>query len=85
MKELNISAGVYMRDFKFTTDSGIVNLHPSVGTHFMFTNQNYFDSYVCPPPVNILSRIVKVFIQNIKSRKMIVIVQRIYTFCVLHT
>ena len=28
--ELNIPCGIYMRDDKFTTDSGIVNLHPSV-------------------------------------------------------
>ena len=51
LNELNIPCGIYMRDDKFNTTSGIVNLHPSVGTHWvMFTNQNYFDSYGCPPP-----------------------------------
>ena len=54
--ELNIPCG----DDKFNTTSGIVNLHPSVGTHWViFTNQNYFDSYGCPPPLNIMS-----FIKN---------------------
>ena len=49
-----------MRDDKFTTTSGIVNLHPTKGTHWvMFTNQNYFDSYGCPPPTNIENQIKK--------------------------
>ena len=40
----------------FTTDSGIVNLHPTKGTHWvMFINEYYFDSYGCPPPINILN------------------------------
>ena len=47
LNELNIPCGIYMRDDKFNTTSGIVNLHPSVGTHWvMFTNQNYFDSFI---------------------------------------
>ena len=54
LKLMNTSCGIYMRDDKFTTTSGIVNLHPTKGTHWvMFTNQNYFDSYGCPPPLNI--------------------------------
>ena len=54
---MNISeCGIYMRDDKFTTPSGIVNLHPSVGTHcLMYTNKYYLDSYGCPPPLNIMS------------------------------
>ena len=44
----------------FTTTSGIVNLHPTKGTHWvMFTNQNYFDSNGCPPPTYILNHIKK--------------------------
>ena len=55
---MNTSCGIYMRDDKFITTSGIVNLHPTKGTHWvMFTNQNYFDSYGCPPPTNILNHI----------------------------
>ena len=39
--EINTVCGIYMRDDKFNTTSGIVNLHPSVGTHWvMCTNQN---------------------------------------------
>ena len=54
---MNITeCGIYMRDDKFTTDSGIVNLHPTKGTHWvMYTNKYYFDSYGCPPPLNIMS------------------------------
>ena len=48
--------GIYMRDDKFTTDYGIVNLHPTKGTRLvMYTNKNYFDSYGCPHPLNIMS------------------------------
>ena len=44
-----------MRDDKFSTPSEIVNLHPTKGTHWiMLSIQNYFDSYGCLPPVNIL-------------------------------
>ena len=47
-----------MRDDKFTTTSGIVNLHPTKGTHWvMFVTEFYFDSYGCPPPTNILNHI----------------------------
>ena len=54
------STGIYMRDDKFTTTSGIVNTHPSVGTHrVMFINEFYFDSYGCPPPTNIMNHIEK--------------------------
>ena len=49
-----------MRDAKFTTDSGIVNLHPTKGTHWViFVTEFYFDSYGCPPPTNILNHIKK--------------------------
>ena len=58
LKLMNTSCGIYMRDDKFITTSGIVNLHPTKGTHWvMFTNQNYFDSYGCPPPLNLTKQI----------------------------
>ena len=58
MNEMNISAGVYMRNDIFYTMPGIVNLQPSVGTQWvMFTNQNYFVSYGCPPPVNMTEQV----------------------------
>ena len=60
LKLMNTSCGIYMRDDKFTTTSGIVNLHPTKGTHWvMFNNEYYFDSYGCPPPTNILNHIKK--------------------------
>ena len=47
-----------MRDDNITTPSGIVNLHPTKGTHWvMFSNQKYFDSLGCPPPVNNIKQI----------------------------
>ena len=43
--------GIYFRDGPFRTDIGIVNLHPSKGTHWVcHVNEKYFESYgvVCP-------------------------------------
>ena len=43
--------GIYLRDGAFESDIGIVNLHPSKGTHWVcYINGIYFDSYgvVCP-------------------------------------
>ena len=43
--------GIYLRDGPFQYDKGIVNLHPSEGTHWVgYINENYFDSYGCVPP-----------------------------------
>ena len=43
--------GVYLRDGPFGSDVGVVNLHPSKGTHWVcYINENYFDSYGCAPP-----------------------------------
>ena len=45
------NVGIYLRDGPFSTDIGIVNLHPSKGLHWVFyITENYFDSYgvVCP-------------------------------------
>ena len=45
------NVGINLRDGPFSTDIGIVNLHPSKGSHWVcYINENYFDSYgvVCP-------------------------------------
>ena len=45
------NVGIYLRDGSFSSDIGIVNLHPLKGTHWVCCiNENYFDSYgvVCP-------------------------------------
>ena len=84
---MNITeCGIYIRDDKFNTTSGIVNLHPTKGTHWvMYRNQNYFDFNGCPPPLNITKKLIMVSIQDIKFRKMIVIVQRtVYMFYISH-
>ena len=58
LKLMNTSCGIFMRDDKFITTRGIVNLHPTKGTHWvMFVNEFYFDSYGCPPPLNITKQI----------------------------
>ena len=51
---------IYLRDGLFTTDIGIVNLHPSKGTHWVcYINENYFDSYGCSPPNKLCKNIIK--------------------------
>ena len=43
--------GIYLRDGSFKSDIGVVNLHPSKGSHCVcYLNEIYFDSYgvVCP-------------------------------------
>ena len=43
---LDSKVGIYLRDGTFESDIGIVNLHPSKGTHWVcYINGNYFDSY----------------------------------------
>ena len=45
------NVGIYLRDRPFSSDIGIVNLHPSKGTHWVcYMNENYFDSYGCVCP-----------------------------------
>ena len=52
--------GVYLRDGPFGSDVGIVNLHPSKGTHWVcYKNENYFDSYGCAPPKKLSKFIIK--------------------------
>ena len=52
--------GIYLRDGPFSSDIGIVNLHPSKGTHWVcYINENYFDSYGCAPPKKLSKFIIK--------------------------
>ena len=42
--------GKYLRDGPFKSDIGIVNLHPTKGTHWIANiDENYSDSYGCSP------------------------------------
>ena len=52
--------GIYLRDGPFSTDIGIVNLHPSKGTHWVtYINENSFDSYGCVSPKKLSKFIIK--------------------------
>ena len=52
--------GIYLRDGPFESDIGIVNLHPSKGTHWIcYINENYFDSYGCVCPKKLSKFIIK--------------------------
>ena len=45
------NVNIYLRDGPFSSDIGIVNLHPTRGSHWVsYINENFFDSYgiVCP-------------------------------------
>ena len=54
------NVGIYLRDGPFEFDIGIVNLHPSKGSHWVFyINENYFDSYGCSPPNKLCKYIIK--------------------------
>ena len=54
------SVRIYLRDGPFKSDIGIVNLHPSKGTHWVcYINENYFDSYGCSPPKKLSKFIIK--------------------------
>ena len=53
---LDSKVGIYLRDGFFLTIYGIVNLHPSRGTHWVLYKKDcYFDSYGCPPPKKLLN------------------------------
>ena len=52
--------GIYLTDGPFISDIGIVNSHPSKGTHWVFyLNENYSDSYGCAPPKKLSKFIIK--------------------------
>ena len=54
------NVGIYLRDGPFESDIGIVNLHPSKGTHWVcYINENYFDSYGSSPPKKLSKFIIK--------------------------
>ena len=65
---------IYLREGPFSSDIGIVNLHPKKRTHWvLYIDEIYFDSYGCAPPQN-LSKIIKknemviVHIQNTRYK-----------------
>ena len=54
------NVNIYLRDGPFSSDIGIVNLHPSKGTHWVcYINEDYFDSYGCVCPKKLSKIIMK--------------------------
>ena len=52
--------GIYLRDGPFSSDIGVVELHPSKGTHWVcYINESFFDSYGCTPPQRLSKFIIK--------------------------
>ena len=52
--------GIYLRDGPFSSNFGIVNLHPFKGTHWVcYINENYFDSHGCVCPKKLTKFIIK--------------------------
>ena len=57
---LDSEVRTYWRDGPFPSDIGLVNLHPSKGTHRVcYIKENYFDSYGCVPPRKLSRFIIK--------------------------
>ena len=57
---LHSKMGIYLRGETFSSDIGVVNLHPSKGTHWVCCiNEFYFDSYGCAPPKKLSKFIIK--------------------------
>ena len=54
------NVNVYLRDGPFSSDIGIVNLHPTRGSHWVsYIHENYFDSYGITPPRKLSKVIIK--------------------------
>ena len=59
---LDSKVGIYLRDGDFSTIYGIVNLHPSRGTHWVcFIKDCYFDPNGCPSSNKLLFHLRKVY------------------------
>ena len=51
---------IYLRDGPFSSDIGIVNSHPSRGSHWVsYIHEYYFDSYGIAPPKKLSKFIIK--------------------------
>ena len=54
------NVNIYLRDGPFSSDIGIVNLHPTRGSHWVsYIHENYFDSYGITPPRKLSKFIIK--------------------------
>ena len=54
------NVNIYLRDGLFSSDIGIVNFHPTNGTHSVrYVNEIFFDSYGCSPPKKLSKFFIK--------------------------
>ena len=54
------NVGIYLREGPFSSEIGIVNLHPSKGAHWvLYIHERYFDSYGITPPKKLSKFIIK--------------------------
>ena len=54
------NVNIYLRDGPFSSDIGIVNLHPTRSNHWvLYIHENYFDSYGITPPRKLSKFIMK--------------------------
>ena len=54
------NVNIYLRDGPFSSDIGIVNLHPTRGSHWVsYIHEKYFDSYGITPPRKLSKFIIK--------------------------
>ena len=52
--------GIYLGDGPFSSDRGVVNLHPYEGTQWVcYVDENYLDRYGCAPPQKLYKFIIK--------------------------
>ena len=57
---LDTKVEIYLRDGLFSSGIGIVNLHPTKGSHWVYyINESYFDSYGCSPPKKLSKFFIK--------------------------
>ena len=56
----DLKVEIYLGDGPFSSDIGIVNLHPTKGTHWVcYINEKYFVSNGCAPPQKLSKFIIK--------------------------
>ena len=73
------NVGIYLRDGPFSSNIGIVSLHPAKGTHWVcYINENFFDSYGCVCPTKLSKFIIKRNGYCLYSEYQI---QKKYSFC----
>ena len=56
----DLKVQIYLGDGPFSSDIGIVNLHPTKGTHWVcYINEKYFVSNGCAPPQKLSKFFIK--------------------------